>query len=179
MDTSSKSWLPHQSQFGLVGQAEVCCGGPGVLTPSECVQPPVDFSVCCTVTTSSPVCGAPLMTFCYICVINVQPATSSENHQHRCIIPNSAAVLLSGNILGSAALTHLSSSLLASLPPFCSIHGWETNYFPIFRTMPWVLNRRSLRGLFLKRHLMLYWRILQLPRLLLGWLIGGRIIYMV
>lgn len=35
MDTSSKSWLPHQSQFGLVGQAEVCCGGPGVLTPSE------------------------------------------------------------------------------------------------------------------------------------------------
>lgn len=118
MDTSSKSWLPHQSQFGLVGQAEVCCGGPGVLTPSECVQPPVDFSVCCTVTTSSPVCGAPLMTFCYICVINVQPATSSENHQHGCIIPNSAAVLLSGNILGSMALTHLSSSLLYSLPPF-------------------------------------------------------------
>lgn len=36
MDTSSKAWLPHQSQFGLVGQAEVCCGGPGVnLTPSE------------------------------------------------------------------------------------------------------------------------------------------------
>ncbi|XP_028316824.1 ras/Rap GTPase-activating protein SynGAP-like isoform X4 [Gouania willdenowi] len=35
MDTSSKSWLPHQSQFGLVGQAEVCCGGPGVLTPNQ------------------------------------------------------------------------------------------------------------------------------------------------
>lgn len=36
MDTSSKAWLPHQSHFGLVGQAEVCCGGPGVnLTPSE------------------------------------------------------------------------------------------------------------------------------------------------
>lgn len=39
MDTSSKTWLPHQSQFGLVGQAEVCCGGPGVLTPSESTQP--------------------------------------------------------------------------------------------------------------------------------------------
>ncbi|MEQ2268440.1 hypothetical protein XENORESO_018551 [Xenotaenia resolanae] len=37
MDTSSKTWLPHQGQFGLVGQAEVCCGGPGVLTPSESV----------------------------------------------------------------------------------------------------------------------------------------------
>ncbi|KAK5911169.1 hypothetical protein CgunFtcFv8_005368 [Champsocephalus gunnari] len=35
MDTSSKSWLPHQSQFGLVGQAEVGCGGPGVLTPNQ------------------------------------------------------------------------------------------------------------------------------------------------
>ncbi|TDH04053.1 hypothetical protein EPR50_G00148320 [Perca flavescens] len=35
MDTSSKTWLPHQSQFGLVGQAEVCCGGPGVLTPNQ------------------------------------------------------------------------------------------------------------------------------------------------
>lgn len=40
MDTSSKTWLPHQSQFGLVGQAEVCCGGPGVLTPSESVFSP-------------------------------------------------------------------------------------------------------------------------------------------
>uniref|UniRef100_A0A3P8PUE7 Synaptic Ras GTPase activating protein 1a n=1 Tax=Astatotilapia calliptera TaxID=8154 RepID=A0A3P8PUE7_ASTCA len=36
MDTSSKTWLPHQSQFGLVGQAEACCGGgPGVLTPNQ------------------------------------------------------------------------------------------------------------------------------------------------
>ncbi|XP_013864739.1 ras/Rap GTPase-activating protein SynGAP [Austrofundulus limnaeus] len=35
MDTSSKTWLPHQGQFGLVGQAEVCCGGPGVLTPNQ------------------------------------------------------------------------------------------------------------------------------------------------
>ncbi|XP_077937542.1 ras/Rap GTPase-activating protein SynGAP isoform X3 [Gasterosteus aculeatus] len=35
MDTSSKTWLPHHSQFGLVGQAEVCCGGPGVLTPNQ------------------------------------------------------------------------------------------------------------------------------------------------
>uniref|UniRef100_A0A8D3E450 Ras/Rap GTPase-activating protein SynGAP-like n=1 Tax=Scophthalmus maximus TaxID=52904 RepID=A0A8D3E450_SCOMX len=35
MDTSSKTWLPHQSQFGLVGQVEVCCGGPGVLTPNQ------------------------------------------------------------------------------------------------------------------------------------------------
>ncbi|XP_011479076.1 ras/Rap GTPase-activating protein SynGAP isoform X1 [Oryzias latipes] len=35
MDTSSKSWLPHQSQFGLVGQAEACCGGSGVLTPNQ------------------------------------------------------------------------------------------------------------------------------------------------
>ncbi|KAG7235561.1 hypothetical protein INR49_002485 [Caranx melampygus] len=35
MDTSSKTWLPHQSQFGLVGQAEVCCGGSGVLTPNQ------------------------------------------------------------------------------------------------------------------------------------------------
>lgn len=40
MDTSSKTWLPHQSQFGLVGQAEVCCGGSGVLTPSESVLAP-------------------------------------------------------------------------------------------------------------------------------------------
>lgn len=40
MDTSSKAWLPHQSQFGLVGQAEVCCSGPGVnLTPSESADP--------------------------------------------------------------------------------------------------------------------------------------------
>lgn len=53
MDTSSKAWLPHQSQFGLVGQAEVCCGGPGVnLTPSESADPP---SVDCPVTASSPV----------------------------------------------------------------------------------------------------------------------------
>ncbi|XP_061598382.1 ras/Rap GTPase-activating protein SynGAP-like [Cololabis saira] len=35
MDTSSKTWLPHQTQFGLVGQAEVCCAGPGVLTPNQ------------------------------------------------------------------------------------------------------------------------------------------------
>ncbi|XP_055081407.1 ras/Rap GTPase-activating protein SynGAP-like [Periophthalmus magnuspinnatus] len=35
MDTSSKAWLPHQAQFGLVGQAEVCCGPPGVLTPNQ------------------------------------------------------------------------------------------------------------------------------------------------
>ncbi|XP_053717788.1 ras/Rap GTPase-activating protein SynGAP-like isoform X5 [Synchiropus splendidus] len=35
MDTSSKTWLPHQGQFGLVGQVEVCCGGPGVLTPNQ------------------------------------------------------------------------------------------------------------------------------------------------
>lgn len=94
MDTSSKSWLPHQTQFGLVGQAEVCCGGPGVLTPSECVWPRVDFSVCCTFTSSSPVCGAPLKTFCYICVINVQLAATSETHWHHCcqwsIISNSA-----------------------------------------------------------------------------------------
>ncbi|MED6262344.1 hypothetical protein ATANTOWER_018114 [Ataeniobius toweri] len=44
MDTSSKTWLPHQGQFGLVGQAEVCCGGPGVLTPSFFVPlyPPLE-----------------------------------------------------------------------------------------------------------------------------------------
>ncbi|XP_061822982.1 ras/Rap GTPase-activating protein SynGAP-like isoform X3 [Nerophis lumbriciformis] len=35
MDTSSKSWLPHQGQFGLGGQVEVCCSGPGVLTPNQ------------------------------------------------------------------------------------------------------------------------------------------------
>ncbi|XP_077363353.1 ras/Rap GTPase-activating protein SynGAP isoform X1 [Festucalex cinctus] len=35
MDASSKSWLPHQGQFGLGGQVEVCCGGPGVLTPNQ------------------------------------------------------------------------------------------------------------------------------------------------
>lgn len=46
MDTSSKTWLPHQSQFGLVGQAEVCCGGPGVLTPSESVEPCTGFQCC-------------------------------------------------------------------------------------------------------------------------------------
>lgn len=48
MDTSSKAWLPHQSQFGLVGQAEVCCGGPGVnLTPSESrlISPPPPSSL--------------------------------------------------------------------------------------------------------------------------------------
>ncbi|XP_072303953.1 ras/Rap GTPase-activating protein SynGAP-like [Eucyclogobius newberryi] len=35
MEPSSKAWLPHQAQFGLVGQAEVCCGPPGVLTPNQ------------------------------------------------------------------------------------------------------------------------------------------------
>ncbi|XP_061670768.1 ras/Rap GTPase-activating protein SynGAP-like isoform X2 [Syngnathoides biaculeatus] len=35
MDASSKSWLPHQGQFGLGGQVEVCCAGPGVLTPNQ------------------------------------------------------------------------------------------------------------------------------------------------
>ncbi|XP_057683902.1 ras/Rap GTPase-activating protein SynGAP-like isoform X4 [Corythoichthys intestinalis] len=35
MDAPSKSWLPHQGQFGLGGQVEVCCGGSGVLTPNQ------------------------------------------------------------------------------------------------------------------------------------------------
>ena len=110
MDTSAKSWLPHQSQFGLVGQAEVCCGGPGVLTPSECVRPQVDFSVCSPFTSSSPVCGAPLETFCYICVINVQPPPGLTG----ITVVNSALVLI---LFITAALTYsgLKAAFLLSL----------------------------------------------------------------
>lgn len=66
MDTSSKTW---QSQFGLVGQAEVSCGGPGVLTPSESVQksPSLSCPLCLTVTASSPVCRRPMRLFSVIC----------------------------------------------------------------------------------------------------------------
>lgn len=75
MDTSSKAWLPHQSQFGLVGQAEVCCGGPGVnLTPSESADLP---SVGCTVTASSPVCPGPIQPlfslYMFFYVTNARP----------------------------------------------------------------------------------------------------------
>lgn len=133
MDTSSKSWLPHQSQFGLVGQAEVCCGGPGVLTPSECVRPPVDCSVCCTFASSSPVCGAPLKTFCYICVINVQPAASCESHRHLCchysLIPLMTGIWEYSGFKGSDVLVLL-STLLPSL--FYTVQGWRDKSFSNF-----------------------------------------------
>lgn len=77
MDTSSKTWLPHQGQFGLVGQAEVCCGGPGVLTPSESVQTQTRLLLCscqlCVVAQPRPPvhalwCAEVFFSFSVICV---------------------------------------------------------------------------------------------------------------
>lgn len=87
MDTSSKTWLPHQSQFGLVGQAEVCCGGPGVLTPSESVRPHTGGSLfftsvnCARTSLLASLSWSNETYFSVIYVFSVLPAAPSEVHQ--------------------------------------------------------------------------------------------------